>query len=84
MIATREPVLTPLLRVGLGLLAFGLGLMFLCGKVLPAPMAAGIAGGIALATAGFVLAIVESLREPPRDPAEGLRGNGTGEPEAGR
>jgi hypothetical protein len=84
MTAAREPVLTPLLRVGLGLLAFGLGLMFLCGKVLPAPMAAGIAGGIALATAGFVLAIVESLREPPGDPAAGTQGDGTGTPEAGR
>jgi hypothetical protein len=69
MDAAREPVLTPRLRIGLGLLTFGLGLMFLCGKVLPAPVASGIAGGIALATAGFVLALVESLREPPPDPA---------------
>jgi len=61
----REPVLTPQLRLGFGMLAFGIGLMFLSGKVLPSPLPAGIAGGIALAIAGFVVVIVEALREPP-------------------
>jgi hypothetical protein len=60
-----EPVLTPRLRLGFGILAFGIGLMFLSGKVLPSPLPAGIAGGIALAIAGFVVVIVEALREPP-------------------
>jgi hypothetical protein len=69
MDTTREPVLTPRLRTGLGLIALGLGLMFLCGKVLPAPVAAGIAGGIAIAVIGFVLTVVESLREPPEGAA---------------
>jgi hypothetical protein len=69
MDAAREPILTPRLRIGLGLLALGLGIMFFCGKVVPSPIASAIAGGIALATAGFVLVIVESLREPPPDAA---------------
>ena len=60
-----EPVLTPRLRLGFGMLAFGIGLMFFSGKVLPSPLPAGIAGGIALAIAGFVVVIVEALREPP-------------------
>ena len=62
---TPEPVLTPRLRLGFGMLAFGIGLMFFSGKVLPTPLPAGIAGGIALAIAGFVVVIVEALREPP-------------------
>lgn len=62
---TPEPVLTPRLRLGFGMLAFGIGLMFFSGKVLPSPLPAGIAGGIALAIAGFVVVIVEALREPP-------------------
>lgn len=62
---TPEPVLTPRLRLGFGMLAFGIGLMFFSGKVLPNPLAAGIAGGITLAIAGFVVVIVEALREPP-------------------
>jgi hypothetical protein len=62
---TPEPVLTPRLRLGFGMLAFGIGLMFFSGKVLPNPLPAGIAGGIALAIAGFVVVIVEALREPP-------------------
>ena len=65
MDATPEPVLTPRLLTGLGLIALGLGLMFFFGKVLPAPVAAGIAGGIAIAVIGFVLTVGESLREPP-------------------
>lgn len=65
MDTTPEPVLTPRLLTGLGLIALGLGLMFFFGKVLPAPVAAGIAGGIAIAVIGFVLTVVESLREPP-------------------
>lgn len=65
---TRELVFTPRLRLGFGLLAFGLGLMFLSGKVLPAPLAGGIASGIAVAVAGFVLVVVEALRDPPGDP----------------
>jgi hypothetical protein len=64
---TSEPVLTPRLRLGFGMLAFGIGLMFFSGKVLPSPLPAGIAGGIALAIAGFVVVIVEALREPPED-----------------
>ena len=67
---TPEPVLTPRLRLGFGMLAFGIGLMFLSGKVLPNPLPAGIAGGIALAIAGFVVVIVEALREPPEESAQ--------------
>ena len=62
---TPEPVLTPHLRLGFGMLAFGIGLMFFSGKVLPTPLPAGIAGGIALGIAGLVVVIVEALREPP-------------------
>jgi hypothetical protein len=65
-----EPVLTPRLRLGFGMLAFGLGLMFFSGKVLPNPLPAGIAGGIALAIAGLVVVIVEALREPPEGSAQ--------------
>jgi hypothetical protein len=61
----REPVFTPRLQLGLGLLAGGLGLLFLAAKVLPAPLPAGIATGITLAVAGFVVVVVEALREPP-------------------
>jgi CRISPR-associated Cas5-like protein len=60
-----EPVLTPRLRLGFGLLAFGIGLMFFSGKTLPQPLPSGIAGGIALGIVGFVMVIVEALREPP-------------------
>jgi hypothetical protein len=63
-----EPVFTPRLQVGLGLLAGGLGLLFLSAKVLPSPAAAGIASGITLAVTGFVVLVVEGLREPPDDP----------------
>ena len=66
----REPVFTPRLQLGFGLLAFGLGLMFLSGKVLPAPVPVGIAGGISLAIAGFVVVIVEALRDPVAPPDE--------------
>lgn len=66
-----EPVFTPRLQLGFGLLAFGIGLMFLSGKVLPAPVPAGIAGGISLAVAGFVVVVVEALREPAAPPDEG-------------
>jgi hypothetical protein len=62
---TSEPALTPRLRLGFGMLAFGLGLMFFSGKVLPQPLPAGIAGGIALGIAGFVVVIMDALREPP-------------------
>jgi hypothetical protein len=44
--------------------------MFLCGKVLPAPLPAGIAGGITLAIAGFVVVVVEALRDPVAPPGE--------------
>jgi len=67
---TPEPVLTPRLRLGFGMLAFGLGLMFFSGKVLPHPLPAGIAGGIALAIAGLVVVIVDALREPPEESAQ--------------
>ena len=60
-----EPVLTPRLRLGFGMLAFGIGLMFFSGKVLPHPIPAGIAGGISLGIVGLILVIVEALREPP-------------------
>ena len=66
----REPVFTPRLQLGFGLMAFGIGLMFLAGKVLPTPVPAAIAGGITLAIAGFVVVIVEALREPPGQPEE--------------
>ena len=65
-----EPVFTPRLQVGFGLLAFGLGLLFLAGKVLPAPVPAGIAGGITLAVVGFVIVVVEALRDPTGEPEE--------------
>lgn len=65
-----EPVLTPRLRLGFGTLAFGIGFMFFSGKVLPNPLPAGIASGIALAIAGFVVVIVEALREPPEGSAQ--------------
>jgi hypothetical protein len=52
------------------MLAFGIGLMFFSGKVLPHPLPAGIAGGIALAIAGLVVVIVEALREPPEGSAQ--------------
>jgi hypothetical protein len=65
-----EPVLTPRLRLGFGMLAFGLGLMFFSGKVLPSPLPAGIAGGITLGIAGLVVVIVDALREPPEGPAQ--------------
>ena len=62
---SSEPVLTSRLRLGFGMLAFGLGLMFFSGKVLPNPLPAGIAGGITLAICGLVVVIVDALREPP-------------------
>ena len=67
---TPEPVLTRRLRLGFGMLAFGLGLMFLSGKVLPSPLPAGIAGGITLGIIGLVVVIVDALREPPEGPAQ--------------
>ena len=67
---TPEPVLTPRLRFGFGMLAFGLGLMFFSGKVLPNPLPAGIAGGITLGIAGLVVVIVDALREPPEEPTQ--------------
>jgi hypothetical protein len=63
-----EPIFTPRLQVGFGLLAFGIGLMFFAGKVLPAPVPAAIAGGITLAIIGFVVVVVEALRDPPAPP----------------
>ena len=65
-----EPVLTSRLRLGFGMLAFGLGLMFFSGKVLPNPLPAGIAGGIALGICGLVVVIVDALREPPEGSAQ--------------
>lgn len=58
-----EPIFTRLMRAGFGLLAFGLGLMFLSGKVLPSPVPAGIATGILLGLVGLVLLIYEGVRE---------------------
>jgi hypothetical protein len=52
------------------MLAFGIGFMFFSGKVLPNPLPAGIASGIALGIAGFVVVIVEALREPPEGSAQ--------------
>ncbi len=72
---TREPIFTPRLQIGFGLLAFGVGLMFLAGKVLPTPVPAAIAGGITLAITGFVVLVVEALRDPPAPP-EGEGGAG--------
>jgi hypothetical protein len=65
-----EPVLTPRLRLGFGMLAFGVGLMFFSGKTLPYPVPAGIAGGITVGIVGLVVVIVEALREPPEGPAQ--------------
>jgi hypothetical protein len=44
-------------------MALGLGIMFISGKVLPMPVPAGIAGGITLAITGFVVIVVEALRD---------------------
>ncbi len=63
MPAQDEPVFTRLMRAGFGLLAFGLGLMFFSGKVLPSPFPAGIASGILLGLVGLVLVIYEGIRE---------------------
>jgi hypothetical protein len=68
---SREPTFTPRLQLGFGLLAFGIGLMFLCGKVLTAPLPAGIAGGITLAIAGFVVVVIEAVRDPIAPPDDG-------------
>jgi hypothetical protein len=65
-----EPVVTPRLCRGFGLLACGLGVMFLFGKALAGPVSAGIAVGIVLAVSGFVLLIVEALRDAPDGPRE--------------
>jgi hypothetical protein len=67
---TVEPVLTPRVRLGFGMLAFGIGLMFLSGKTLPSPVPAGIAGGITLGIVGLVVVFVEALREPPEGSAQ--------------
>ena len=67
---SSEPVVTPRLRLGFGMLAFGIGLMFFSGKVLPMPIPAGIAGGIFLGIVGLVVVIVEALREPPEESAQ--------------
>jgi hypothetical protein len=69
-----EPVFTPRLVLGFGLMSFGIGLMFLAGKVLPAPVPAAIAGGNTLAIAGFVVVVVEALREPPAPDTAGTPG----------
>lgn len=63
MPAEDEPIFTRLMRAGFGLLAFGLGLMFFSGKVLPTPLPVGIALGILLGLAGLVLVIYEGIRE---------------------
>ena len=81
---SREPIFTPRLQLGFGLLAFGLGLMFLCGKVLAAPVPAGIAGGIALAIAGFVVVVVEALRDPAGAPGEERASGDQGPPSGAR
>jgi hypothetical protein len=44
--------------------------MFFSGKVLPNPLPAGIAGGIALGITGLVVVIVDALREPPEESAQ--------------
>jgi len=76
MSQTREPVFTPRLRLGFGLLAFGLGLMFFSGKVLGHPFAGGIAAGIVVAVVGFVLVVTEALRDPPVAPRADENGRG--------
>jgi hypothetical protein len=60
----REPVFTPRLQLGFGLLAFGVGLMFLAGKVLPLDPG-GHCRRITLAFAGFVVVVLEALRAGP-------------------
>jgi hypothetical protein len=72
MTSTPEPIFTPRLQLGFGLLAFGVGLMFFCGKVVPTPIAAGIAAGIALGFTGLVVVVVEALRDGPERPGEGV------------
>jgi hypothetical protein len=44
--------------------------MFLAGKVLPTPVPAGISGGITLGIVGFVVVVVEALRDPIGEPEE--------------
>lgn len=63
MRAQDEPVFTRLMRAGFGLLAFGLGLMFFSGKVLPSPFPAGIASGILLGLVGLSLVVYEGIRD---------------------
>lgn len=63
-------ILTPRLRLGFALMAFGVGLMFLAGKVLPRPVPGAIAAGITLGVIGLVVVIVEGLRESPDDPRQ--------------
>ena len=55
--------------------------MFLAGKVLLPPVPAGIATGIALGVVGFVVIVVEALRESP-EPGDGdhPRGGALGPP----
>jgi hypothetical protein len=65
-----DRILTPRLRLGFGLMAFGVGLMFLGGKVLAPPVPGAIAAGITLGVIGLVVVIVEGLREPPEDPPQ--------------
>jgi hypothetical protein len=74
MTPPREPVFTPRLQLGFGLVAFGVGLMFLCGKVVPTPVAGGIAAGIAGAFAGLVVIVVEALRDEPGSPTDQAAG----------
>jgi hypothetical protein len=51
------------MKVGIGALALGLGVMFFSGKVLSPALAGGIALGIFVALLGLILIIWEGIRD---------------------
>jgi hypothetical protein len=60
-----DQIFSPRLALGVGLIAIGLGLLFLSAKALAAPWRPGIVAGIIGAVAGLVVVMVEALRDPP-------------------
>jgi hypothetical protein len=64
-VARPDRLFTPRLRLGVGLVAAGLGLLVVSAKLVSVPRPAGIAGGIGLALAGLVVVMIEALSDPP-------------------
>ena len=58
-----DKVFTRGMKVGIGAMALGLGVMFFSGKVLTPAVAGGIALGISVALAGLILVIWEGIRD---------------------